>query len=118
MNMNKNEVKSKVENFAKNRMRSFDPGHDWWHIVRVRRMAKYINSVEKTADPFTLDVAAILHDVADSKFKILDYNEIEVFLSENGLDDIKGKVLNAIRNLSFSNKNPEGDLTDPVLHIL
>jgi uncharacterized protein len=42
-------------------------GHDWWHIERVRAMAMRIAEGEG-ADPFVVELAALLHDVADWKF--------------------------------------------------
>lgn len=118
--MDKNEIIRKAEEFTREKMKKFDPGHDWWHIVRVRRIAEYINSLEKSADSFILDLAAILHDVADSKFSSSKdpYFEIEAFLNENVSEELKIKVLNAIKNISFSNRNPHGDLADPVFQIL
>jgi len=42
-------------------------GHDWFHIERVRRTALAIGR-EEGADPITVELAALLHDVADWKF--------------------------------------------------
>lgn len=42
-------------------------GHDWWHIVRVWNMAKHIGAQEH-ADMFVVELAALLHDIADWKF--------------------------------------------------
>ena len=43
-------------------------GHDWWHIQRVRNLAKNIAEKEKeTIDLFVCEMAALLHDVADGK---------------------------------------------------
>mgnify|MGYP001578130192 CR=1 FL=1 len=42
-------------------------GHDWWHIERVRRTALTI-AREERADFFLVELAALLHDVADWKF--------------------------------------------------
>ncbi len=42
-------------------------GHDWWHIQRVRDMALRIGQRE-TADLFVVELAALLHDIADWKF--------------------------------------------------
>jgi uncharacterized protein len=42
-------------------------GHDWWHVERVRRMALHIARCEG-ADTFVVELAALLHDVADWKF--------------------------------------------------
>jgi uncharacterized protein len=42
-------------------------GHDWFHIERVRNTALAI-AREEGADPFIVELAALLHDVADWKF--------------------------------------------------
>jgi len=42
-------------------------GHDWWHVDRVRRMALRLAAAEG-ADPMTVELAALLHDIADWKF--------------------------------------------------
>jgi len=42
-------------------------GHDWWHIYRVLEMAKNIGQQEG-ANMFVVELAALLHDIADWKF--------------------------------------------------
>ena len=42
-------------------------GHDWLHVERVWRAAKVIGKGEK-ADMFVVELAALLHDIADWKF--------------------------------------------------
>lgn len=42
-------------------------GHDWWHTDRVRRIAIQI-AREEQADCYIVELAALLHDVADWKF--------------------------------------------------
>src|SRR6186713_3104553 len=42
-------------------------GHDWWHIERVRRVALRI-AREENADLFLVELASLLHDIADWKF--------------------------------------------------
>ncbi len=42
-------------------------GHDWWHIERVRAAALEIGRREG-ADLYAVELAALLHDVADWKF--------------------------------------------------
>lgn len=42
-------------------------GHDWWHIARVRASALTIGKFEG-ADLYIVELAALLHDVADWKF--------------------------------------------------
>ncbi len=41
-------------------------GHDWWHIERVRKLALHIGRKEG-ADLFIVELAVLLHDVADHK---------------------------------------------------
>lgn len=42
-------------------------GHDWWHVERVWINAKRIGS-EENVDMFIVELAALLHDIADWKF--------------------------------------------------
>ncbi|MBX7152402.1 HD domain-containing protein [bacterium] len=42
-------------------------GHDWWHIERVLKNAIHIGQKEG-ADLFIVQLAALLHDIADHKF--------------------------------------------------
>jgi uncharacterized protein len=42
-------------------------GHDWWHIERVWKTAKHISKKEG-GDLFVIELAALLHDIADWKF--------------------------------------------------
>lgn len=42
-------------------------GHDWWHIDRVWRSARHIAACEG-GDLFVVELAALLHDIADWKF--------------------------------------------------
>jgi uncharacterized protein len=120
--MNRDNIIKMTEDFVKNNMEGYDSGHDWWHIERVRKTAKFINDQEAMADPFILEIAALLHDSADSKFPGSGngdgYRAIEEFLVTSGLTEIKDQVIEVIKNVSFSNKNPSGNLSDPVLLIL
>jgi uncharacterized protein len=122
MEMNRDEVIKMTEEFVKQNLEGHDSGHDWWHIERVRRIAKFINEQEVIADQFTLEIASLLHDSADSKFAgdeiESDYEMIAGFLIKAGLDEIKDQVIEVVRNVSFSKKDPSGNTADPVLLIL
>jgi uncharacterized protein len=90
-------------------------------MERVRKLGKFINSVEQIADPFILELASILHDAADSKFNGGNrrrYADMEDFLDKAGLKDSKHRIIEVINNVSFSNKKPSGNLNDPVLLVL
>lgn len=41
-------------------------GHVWWHVYRVWKMAQRIGRAEQ-ADPLVVELAALLHDIADWK---------------------------------------------------
>jgi uncharacterized protein len=43
-------------------------GHDYWHMYRVWKLAKYIALAETGVDQLVLELGALLHDVADWKF--------------------------------------------------
>jgi len=62
--MNRDEQILMTEEFVRQNLDGYDSGHDWWHIVRVRKLASFINDMELLADPFTVDIAALLHDTA------------------------------------------------------
>ncbi len=42
-------------------------GHDWWHVYRVWRNAAHI-AAHEPVDIFVVELAALLHDIADWKF--------------------------------------------------
>ncbi|WP_142826361.1 HD domain-containing protein [Planococcus soli] len=46
----------------------FDASHDWQHIERVMKNAKTILEQE-AADAFIIELAVLLHDVSDAKYK-------------------------------------------------
>jgi uncharacterized protein len=53
--------------FVKEQLAGAEGGHDWFHIERVFNNAILIASEEK-CDITTVQLAALLHDIADSKF--------------------------------------------------
>ena len=42
-------------------------GHDWWHIQRVWDLSKRLSQSEPV-NVFVIELAALLHDIADHKF--------------------------------------------------
>jgi len=43
-------------------------GHDWWHVYRVWKNAMHIADKEVSVDKEVVELAALLHDIADHKF--------------------------------------------------
>lgn len=61
------EVLARTEAHVRREMSGEGTGHDWWHVHRVRRTALRL-AREEGADPYVVELAALLHDVADHKF--------------------------------------------------
>jgi uncharacterized protein len=57
----------KTVQYVKNTLAGAEGGHDWFHIERVWKNAKLIASGEE-CDLEVVELAALLHDIADSKF--------------------------------------------------
>lgn len=65
--MDRQEIIKKTELFVKKTLSKDGTGHDWWHIHRVRNLAKRI-AREEGGDIFLVELAALLHDIGDYKF--------------------------------------------------
>jgi uncharacterized protein len=61
------EIIEKTQAFVRKTLENAEGGHDWWHIHRVWLNARHIAASED-ADLLTVELAALLHDIADSKF--------------------------------------------------
>ena len=53
--------------FVQRELKDAEGGHDWFHIERVWRNAKLIAQSEDV-DTEVVEISALLHDIADSKF--------------------------------------------------
>jgi uncharacterized protein len=102
--MNKQEVIAKAESFVKQKHGNDTTGHDWFHIDRVRNLAKYL-AIKEGADSFICELAALLHDVADEKLNESETEglfQLKHWLNENVQDkDSISKVLNIIEHVSY-----------------
>jgi len=67
VNLKNREVIKRVADVVRKKLEGEGSGHDWWHIVRVWNIAKSIGKSER-ADVFVVELAALLHDIADWKF--------------------------------------------------
>ncbi len=106
--MDKAALIQKTEEFVRKTLEGAEAGHDWSHIQRVVRNARTIAAVEK-ADPFVTEIAALLHDIADSKFHDGDESvgpaRAREFLGSLGLgEDLVLQVEHIIRNVSYKNE--------------
>jgi uncharacterized protein len=101
----RNKIIAQTEQFVKDTLAGAEAGHDWWHIHRVSNNAKLILETEE-ADQLVVELAVLLHDIADSKFN--DGNEelgpqkAGEFLSSIRVEEnIITHVQQIIRNMSF-----------------
>lgn len=98
--------------FAKSRLKDFDGGHDWYHTERVWKLAKTIREKEQNGDLLVIELAALLHDIADSKFhdgpeELGGELAYEYMISE-GVDLARAKhVKDIINYMSFKSRNKE-----------
>ncbi|SLL36665.1 putative hydrolase [Mycobacteroides abscessus subsp. abscessus] len=61
---------TKVEDLVKKEMEKDASGHDWYHVNRVRKMALFLSEKEGVGYSRTIELAALLHDIADEKLNI------------------------------------------------
>ncbi|MFD0794597.1 HD domain-containing protein [Mucilaginibacter litoreus] len=65
--MNNDIIINKTVSFVKDTLKNAESGHDWWHINRVWTNARHIAAAED-CNLLVVELAALLHDIADSKF--------------------------------------------------
>lgn len=117
------ELIQKAEAFLGEHLANAEAGHDLVHSLRVRRNAMAILEEEKAADREIVELAALLHDVADAKFHCGDEEKgpalAALFLKEQGFDDDKSRhVCNIIRHMSFKGGNEAGIWTSIEMEIV
>jgi len=93
--------------FVQNELADAEGGHDWWHVYRVWKTASTI-AIQEGGDEFIVQISALLHDIADSKFYDGDENvgpnKATTFLKKTRLDTNSINHIEAIiRNMSFKN---------------
>ncbi len=98
--------------FVKRTLKNAEGGHDWWHIYRVWKSAITINENEGAND-LVVQLGALLHDIADSKFNNGDEavgpRVAKSFLVDEGVDEVViAKVIDIIENISFKGGFNEG----------
>ncbi|MFN2395665.1 MAG: HD domain-containing protein [Bacteroidales bacterium] len=96
----------KTEDFVKKELSDAESGHDWWHIWRVWKLSVKIAQSEQV-DLFVVELGALLHDIADSKFhdgnETLGPQKTLSFLESLGVDEfVIDHVVKIVANISFS----------------
>ncbi|MEO0045558.1 MAG: putative protein YedJ [Bacteroidota bacterium] len=97
--------------FVKQQLENAEGGHDWFHIERVYKNALLI-AQEEACDLTVVKLAALLHDIADSKFhngdETVGPKTARAFLESENVDEATiVHVINIIENISFKGGNFE-----------
>lgn len=101
------EIINKTIDYVKETLKNAESGHDWWHIYRVLKTSRRIATEEK-ADLFVVELAALLHDIADPKFndgdELIAPLVIIEFLTSQGVHrTVINHVVEIVNNMSFKN---------------
>ncbi|MCB0400148.1 MAG: HD domain-containing protein [Winogradskyella sp.] len=93
--------------FVKETLKNAEGGHDWFHTLRVYSNAKLISKHEEV-DLLVVELAALLHDIADPKFydgdeTIGPKKASEFLLKQNVDSSVIEHVTQIIENMSFKN---------------
>ena len=108
--------------FVKQQLENAEGGHDWFHIERVYKNALLI-AKEEDCDLTVVKLAALLHDIADSKFHGGDESvgpkiAREFMESQPISEDVITHVIAIIENISFKGGNFEKTFSSKELAIV
>ncbi len=108
--------------FVKQKLENAESGHDWFHIERVYKNALLIAKNEN-CDQTIVELGALLHDIADSKFhdgdETIGPKTARNFLELQNVDEeIIEQVVFIIENISFKGGNFEKKPTTIELEIV
>ncbi|WP_034671829.1 HD domain-containing protein [Epilithonimonas caeni] len=103
------ELINKTIELVKQKLEGTESGHDWFHIERVWKLSLRIQEKEG-GDKLIIELAALLHDIADPKFhngdETLASKIVNDFLTEQNVDsETIQNVVFIIENMSFKNRN-------------
>ena len=120
--MTNNEIIEATTNYVRTTLQNAEGGHDWWHIERVWNNANTIAKTEN-ADLFIVSLAALLHDIADSKFnngdeEIGPVKATKFLQSLHVAEDVVTHIENIIRNISYKGGNFIQNFHSPELAIV
>jgi uncharacterized protein len=120
--MNTNYLIDKTIRFVKTTLAQAEGGHDWFHIERVYKNALLIAESEK-CDVEIVQLGALLHDIADSKFhdgdETIGPRTARTFLETEKVEPtIIDHVIAIIENISFKGGKVERQFSSIELDIV
>lgn len=110
--MTNNDLIEATKTFVKDTLKNAEGGHDWFHVERVYNNALLISKNEPV-DLFVVQLGALLHDIADSKFhdgdETMGPRLAREFLFKHNVDSlIIEHVVNIIQHISFKQSLENG----------
>lgn len=106
--MDKGRLIEQTKAFVRSELDNEASGHDWWHIARVSKMAKYIAEKEG-ATIFICELAALLHDIADEKLNSSEEAGIkrvtDWLSSQHASQETIDSIIEIISTMSFKGGN-------------
>lgn len=120
--MNGKELIGATVAYVQDALKGAEAGHDWWHIERVWRNAQLICRSEE-CDELVVELAALLHDIADAKFhggdEELGPDTAAAFLNSKQADmDTVNHVVNIIRNMSYKSSLGKVDFRSKEMEVV
>lgn len=108
--------------FVRQQLQGAEGGHDWFHIERVYKNAVLIAQGE-SCDLQVVQLGALLHDIADSKFhngdETIGPKTARNFLESHQVDETTIlHVISIIENISYKGGNFEQKFTSKELEIV
>ena len=106
--MLEHEIISRAKEYVRELFAKEFSGHDYWHTMRVLKMAERL-AAEEQADIFVVQLAALLHDVDDIKLSPKTHEKKENavrFMHQVSLDDkMINRVCIIIDEISFAGQS-------------
>jgi uncharacterized protein len=120
--MNNTDIIDRTISFVKEKLKNAEGGHDWFHIERVYKNALLI-AKEEVCNGTIVKLAALLHDIADSKFnngdEVVGPETARAFLESENVDQLTvDHVIKIIENISYKGGNFEKTFTSIELDIV
>jgi len=120
--MDKEQIISNTATFVKSTLENAEGGHDWFHVLRVWNNSKLI-AQQESVDIFIVELGALLHDIADSKFhngdETIGPKVARIFLDSQEVEEaIIIHIEHIISNISYKGGNFEQKFTSPELAVI
>jgi uncharacterized protein len=120
--MTEQELINQTAQYVREVLKGSESGHNWFHIERVWKNAKLIGKSEQV-NMLVVELAALLHDIADSKFhdgdETIGPKMAHTFLSGLNVEESVIKhVTNIINHISFRSGYEQASFSSEELKVV